>query len=633
MADFTNVEVTDTFDQWRIKTNNIGADVTALIGTVETDLDGFRTEIGTTISDFETELGNTLSSYVTLATDQDITGTKTFTNGCEIGQTIFGDFLANDNTTINTRIELGINQTSTKHQSYIDFHSDDSDTDFGARIARWNHGTFEISNKGTGPLYLGTHDGANIEMYGNYHASTGIRNNIYYDAENHYFRDKNGAHFGVAVNSTGISTNKLTITSGKMRLRDQDYTWPSSYAAGRYLKTDAQGNLSWEEVAGGTGNVNLSTLVFNDIVPVGTIIPWAATSLPADGKWKFCDGAEVSNTTYPQISALLGNRYGTAASGKTKLPNFAGRVPLGAGGAFSVGGIGGDTSSSINGSTGSVTLTAAQSGLPAHTHNTPVGMLTGNDTTTNTAGYDRGGYYTTIGNRARTTTSAEADATESHSHTLSGSVSTLQPYLTTQYIIKVLPDDVQQVSINAGNGIKVKNASNQDTTTLDLFSTKIELKADTNQFKFSSSGLLQLVTPVVSQASITTQINTAVSGLASTSHVQTAVSGLASTSYVQTAVIGADKTIRRAVVLSALSGTTTTAGFIIVKASSYTARGPGGRGEVTKAGYADITADGNTYPILASSGDEKAIVTIPIRAGATYSISGQTITATFIPLS
>jgi microcystin-dependent protein len=440
MADFTNVEVTDTFDQWRIKTNQLGSDFIAFEAQAEEDIANIdlsglaplshthpindiinlqssldsKANQSTTYTKTETD-----AKYVTLSTAQSVTGDKTFTKSLT--------------------------------------------------------------------------------------ASGGISS--------------------PSVNITGsASTNKLTIASGKMRLRNQDYTWPSSYAAGRYLKTDAQGNLSWEEVAGGTGDVNLSTLVFNDIVPVGTIIPWAATSLPADGKWKFCNGEEVSNTTYPQISELLGNRYGAAASGKTKLPNFAGRVPLGAGGAFSVGGTGG--SANITGTTAGKTLT--QENLPsgikgeAYLYRVQLGGRGG------VLGSSQDLRGTNLSDDGNSTAGGDGPANlkfdlggqdVAHSHSISLTDANYQPYLTTQYIIKVLPDDVQQVSINAGNGINVKNASDQDTTTLDLFSTKIELKTDPSQFKFSSSGLLQLVTPAVSQASITSQINTAVSGLATKAYV------------------------------------------------------------------------------------------------------------------
>lgn len=521
MAEFTNVLVTDTFDQWRIKTNNIGADVTALIGTVETDLDGFRTEIGNTISAFETELDTTLSSYVTLATDQTITGAKTFQNTVNANGTVFVNY---DDAGVETfGVELGLNAAETDVQSFIDFHAGNVYNDYAARIFRKDTGEFQITQRGPGPLHLDTHDGANIEMYGN-SAASGTRNNIFYDATNHYFRDKNGADSGLTVNSTGISTTKLTVNNGKMKLNNLDYTWPSGRSGGRYLRTDANGNLSWEAVAGGTGDVNVSTLVFNDIVPVGTIMPWAGASLPADGKWKFCDGEEVLKTAYPELTAILGGnspKYGTAANGYIKLPDLEQKVPVGAGGAFNLGNTGGsatasgsisgNTGSSGSGNTGLTALTLNQ--IPEHSHtlgNFGNNNNSGNSTAASSSSSNGGRDTRTAGGGQ-----GHSHSLPNHSHSLSGSVSTstLQPYLVTKYIIKVLPDDVQQVSIEAGNGINVKDANNSDTDTLDLFSTKIELLANTTQFKFNTGGQLQLVTPAVSQANITSQISAAVSGI------------------------------------------------------------------------------------------------------------------------
>ena len=530
MADFTNVEVTDTFDQWRIKTNQLGSDFIA-----------FESQVADDIANID------LSNLVTLSTNQTISGNKTFsgdskfTGGVDLNGSIVTTYTAEGVT--NYAIELGLDKTGDM-QSFIDFHATGGSDDYDARVFRSSSGMFEITQRGSGPLYLNTTDGANIELYSNSATNEGARNNIYYDANEHVFRSVDGSGPKVYidngtitansisssnVNITGTgSANKLTIESGKMRLRNQDYTWPSSYSAGRYLRTDSQGNLSWAEVAGGSGSVNLSTLVFNDIVPVGTIMPWAGTSLPSDGKWKFCDGAQVSNATYPDIAALLGTKYGSASSGKTRLPNFAGRVPLGAGalsagGTFSVGQTGGasETLVRFTGTTGSTTLTAEQSGLPLHRHVSPFGenssVFSGRwGSQLYSAGQGTKGGIDNDNNRyGYTSIQGGGDAEEGHSHTLNlqSATSLFQPYLTTQYIIKVLPDDVQQVSITAGNGINVKDASNQDTTTLDLFSTSINVKANTNHFKFNSSGLLELKTPAVSQASITSQISSAVAAI------------------------------------------------------------------------------------------------------------------------
>ncbi len=369
MAEFTNVEVTDTFDQWRIKTNQLGEDFIS-----------FESQVADDIANID------LSDFVTISTAQTISGNKTFsgnsifTGGVDLNGSIVTSYTAEGIT--NYSIELGLDKTGDM-QSFIDFHATGGSDDYDARVFRSSSGVFEITQRGSGPLYLNTTDGANIELYSN-SAGSSMRNNIYYDANSHIFRNKDVSDnkrvlindgtitadstiSAANVNITGsTSSNKLTILSGKMKLRNQDYTWPSSYSAGRYLRTDSQGNLTWEEVAGGSGSVNLSTLVFNDIVPVGTIMPWAGTALPSDEKWMFCDGEQVSNATYPQLAALLGIIYGSASSGKTRLPNLGGKVPLGAGGAFSVGRTGGssDSTVSISGTTGSTTLTADQSGLP-----------------------------------------------------------------------------------------------------------------------------------------------------------------------------------------------------------------------------------------------------------------------------
>ena len=675
MAEFTNVLVTDTFDQWRIKTNNIGADVTALIGTVETDLDGFRTEIGNTISAFETELDTTLANLnigdVTLAGAQTITGAKTFTASTlfvtnddadpliirrALGSAPDGTFVPIEGTAQSNGVQE--TQISTNDTGLI-FNCINDETFATVKFGLDARDTERATNKGqaskNGAFYITNWGTDGIEL----HAGTGSGNDIRLNGDNIF-------------NYTGISTTKLTVNSGKMKLNNLDYTWPSGRSGGRYLRTDANGILSWEAVAGGTGDVNVSTLVFNDIVPVGTIMPWAGASEPTDEKWKFCDGKEVLKTAYPDLTTILGGnspKYGTASDPAKyiKLPNLEQRVPVGAGGGYNVGttggsstasgSISGNTGSSGSGNTGAVTLTAAQSGLPSHTHS-----LKRRTSSSGSSGDSKfsvsqkpGGNISgpIIANAAADASDSHSHSLPNHSHSLSGSVSTstLQPYLVTKYIIKVLPDDVQQVSIEAGNGINIKDALNADTDTLDLFSTKIELLADTTQFKFNTGGQLQLVTPAVSQANITSQISTAVTGLATTaavtsqistavtglaasgavtSEINTAVTGLATTSYVDTAATAAGKTIRAPVGLE-LSGTTTTAGFIIVKVSSY--ESGFSRNRTTKAGYADITADGITYPVQSNYIDGEAMGQIPIRAGATYSIVGNTVTATFIPLS
>ncbi len=461
MADFIPVEQTDTFDQWRIKTNQLGAD----FASIEDSLEGAISNI-----DLSSK-ANTNHSHVI----DDVTGLQTELDSLEAVD-------AAHSVRIDGKVSL-TGGTSGQPES--------------------------ISGKKAFSTEVDFYDGIRVVGGAGYPNS------------------------GIEIIGTEPN-NRLLVESGKMRLRNNDYTWPANYTAGRYLRTDSDGNLTWEEVAGGSGSVNLSTLVFNDIVPVGTIMPWAGTSLPADDKWEFCNGQSVSSITYEELAGIIGIKYGPRGNNTVTLPNLNGKVPVGAGTGFSVGDEGGKTSQdfsgsgnvtggsiTISGSTGGHRLTGDQTGVKAHFHtmNTNPLLVSSTFNHQRVAGTKllTAQNQTGIGVFAQTysddpdvlvstNSSSSQDADDSHSHgagtlsgslsgasaSLTGSVNVMQPYLVTQYIIKVLPDDVQQVSIRAGDGITAKDAAGSDSSTLDLFSTELSVKVNTQHFKFSASGLLEL---------------------------------------------------------------------------------------------------------------------------------------------
>lgn len=72
----------------------------------------------------------------------------------------------------------------------------------------------------------------------------------------------------------------------------------------------------------------------------------------------FCNGAEVSQATYPSLFAAIGTKFGTAAVGKFKLPNMLGRFPVGLNSS--------DTDFDTIGKVG--TSTAHSHTLPDHSH-------------------------------------------------------------------------------------------------------------------------------------------------------------------------------------------------------------------------------------------------------------------------
>ena len=162
-------------------------------------------------------------------------------------------------------------------------------------------------------------------------------------------------------------------------------------------------------------------------VPVGMIVMYGSVTTIPRG-WLLCDGTGYAIATYPALYAVIGTTYGS--SGGFQVPNFTDRIPVGAGGT-ATGALGSELGlGRAVGSTGgvaTVTLTAAQSGMPGHRH-------------TYTDNYRSAGIVVASGSTGiasnsqtevtRATTSNPADANAVSSHT------NLMPALTIAFIIK-----------------------------------------------------------------------------------------------------------------------------------------------------------------------------------------------------
>ena len=88
--------------------------------------------------------------------------------------------------------------------------------------------------------------------------------------------------------------------------------------------------------------------------------------------WLVCDGSAVSRSTYPQLFAAIGTNWGVGDGSTTfNLPDLRGRTPIGAGTGVANDGTTALTARVLgtkNIGVESVTLTASQSGVPAHAH-------------------------------------------------------------------------------------------------------------------------------------------------------------------------------------------------------------------------------------------------------------------------
>jgi microcystin-dependent protein len=182
-------------------------------------------------------------------------------------------------------------------------------------------------------------------------------------------------------------------------------------------------------------------------VPVGAISEYAGVTAPLG--WRVCDGSALSRTGFAALFAVLGTVYGAGDGSTTfNLPNIKGRVVVG----FNSGD-GNFDAMGETGGVGSHVLTAAESGLPGHTHGHTLGTgiesvahahtslpINNQNASRATGAFDThnhapGSGFTGTENTLHTHAitggiSAIASASAGAAHT------NLQPYITLQKIIK-----------------------------------------------------------------------------------------------------------------------------------------------------------------------------------------------------
>lgn len=99
-----------------------------------------------------------------------------------------------------------------------------------------------------------------------------------------------------------------------------------------------------------------------DSIPVGTIVMYLNSTPPVG--WLLCNGSLYTRTAYPALFDVISIQYGNTTGANFRVPDIlAGNIPVGPGSSIS-------TTLGATGGQNSVTLTAAQSGMPSHSHST-----------------------------------------------------------------------------------------------------------------------------------------------------------------------------------------------------------------------------------------------------------------------
>lgn len=123
--------------------------------------------------------------------------------------------------------------------------------------------------------------------------------------------------------------------------------------------------FSWFLNSNGTISSEVTTELATQLLPPGVIVFALGSDLGTG--WLLCDGSQVSRTTYANLFAVIGTRYG-AGDGSTTftLPDLRGRSPIGAGTGSQGGAL---TNRAIDTKyVGEESHTMTESELVAHTH-------------------------------------------------------------------------------------------------------------------------------------------------------------------------------------------------------------------------------------------------------------------------
>jgi len=172
--------------------------------------------------------------------------------------------------------------------------------------------------------------------------------------------------------------------------------------------------LHWEDEDGNEIQIT-SAGVLIGVTITGEIRMWTTSSAPTG--WVDCDGSAISRTTFAGLFAVIGTTFGVGDGSTTfNIPDFDGRVPLGAG----TGDASDATAHALADKEGTETHTLSIAEMPAHTHE--------QDTRTGLVGAGAQPGISSVSNRLREGTTQSTGGGGSHNN--------LQPSLSVHFIIK-----------------------------------------------------------------------------------------------------------------------------------------------------------------------------------------------------
>ena len=231
-----------------------------------------------------------------------------------------------------------------------------------------------------------------------------------------------GYNFGATEQVTAAKLHSLVDSASITAIATADIS-NNAVTNDKIATVDGSKFTGLASITSGAGVIPSANLPVS--ITAGMVFMWSTDSAPSG--YLLCYGQAVSRTEYSSLFSVIGTTYGVGDNSTTfNIPDLRGRFPLGQDdmGGSAANRVTDSDADTLGGADGveSVTLTAAQSGVPAHVH--PVGKVNNND-----GGF--GGIQQAAA--ANTTTentgsNSAADASEAHTN--------MPPFITLNFIIK-----------------------------------------------------------------------------------------------------------------------------------------------------------------------------------------------------
>ena len=281
---------------------------------------------------------------------------------------------------------------------------------------------YVVTNNTTGgnAITIGASSGSVVTI------PNGVTAQVYCDGSTGFYSAQTGSAGNFTVNGnftvTGNQTDTGNLTVGGTFTANNAAT----FAVGPTAPTATTG----------TNTTQLATTAFvqtavGSIVTTltGTIQMWPTTSAPSG--YLNCDGSAVSRSTFSALYGVIGTTFGTGDGTTTfNLPNYADKMPIGAGTiAASIGATGGSANAVVVSHTHAATSTVTD---PGHSHTIGNVWQYGQGFNPNGAGSFFQDNNPTTNSAATGITVATTNATAG----VSGTNANLPPYLGINFIIK-----------------------------------------------------------------------------------------------------------------------------------------------------------------------------------------------------